>query len=115
MSTFPKEETLHSILLVDNDPDFVKTTTYFFSETGYVIDVAESGYEAITKVKNHHYGVVLLNIDHIDRDGLTLFHSLIHRRPILFINFKDASLIQVTHALVCPVHDTTVNSVTVSG
>ncbi|MDX1410558.1 MAG: PAS domain S-box protein, partial [Nitrospirales bacterium] len=48
---------------------------------GYVIDVAESGYEAIAKVKNQGYGVVLLNIDHIDRDGLTLFHSLIHFVP----------------------------------
>ena len=81
MSPSSKEETPHSILLVDNDPDFIKTTTYFFSENGYVIDVAESGYEAIAKVKNQVYGVVLLNIDHIDRDGLTLFHSLIHFVP----------------------------------
>jgi DNA-binding response OmpR family regulator len=71
----------HSILLVGNDPDFIRTTTYFFSENGYVIDVAESGYEAITKVKSHRYGVVLLNIEHIDRDGLSLFHSLIHFVP----------------------------------
>ena len=81
MSPSPKEETRHSILLVDNDPDFINTTTYFFSETGYVIDVAESGYEAIAKVKSQGYGVVLLNIDHIDRDGLSLFHSLIHFVP----------------------------------
>ncbi len=81
MSPASKEETPHSILLVDNDPDFIKTTTYFFSENGYVIDVAESGYEAIAKVKNQGYGVVLLNIDHIDRDGLTLFHSMIHFVP----------------------------------
>lgn len=75
------QETPHSILLVDNDPDFIRTTTYFFSENGYVIDVAESGYEAINKVKSQPYGVVLLNIDHIDRDGLSLFHSLIHFVP----------------------------------
>jgi len=81
MSLSSKEETPHSILLVDNDPDFIRTTQYFFSGIGYSIDVAESGYEAITKVKGHHYGVVLLNVDHIDRDGLSLFHSLIHFVP----------------------------------
>lgn len=81
MSPTAKEETPHSILLVDNDPDFIRTTTYFFSENGYVIDVAESGYEAINKVKSQRYGVVLLNIDHIDRDGLSLFHSIIHFVP----------------------------------
>ena len=81
MSPSPQDETPHSILLVDNDPDFIRTTTYFFSENGYVIDVAESGYDAITKVKNQRYGVVLLNIDHIDRDGLSLFHSIIHFVP----------------------------------
>jgi PAS domain S-box-containing protein len=81
MSPSSKEKTPHSILLVDNDPDFIGTATYFFSENGYVIDVAESGYEAITKVKRQRYGVVLLNIDHIDRDGLSLFHSLIHFVP----------------------------------
>ena len=81
MSPSSKEETPHSILLVDNDPDFIRTTTFFFSENGYVIDVAESGYEAIAKVKSHRYGVILLNIEHIDRDGLSLFHSLIHFVP----------------------------------
>jgi len=81
MSLSSKEAPTHSILLVDNDPDFIRTTTYFFSEKGYSLDVAESGYEAITKVKGHRYGVVLLNIDHIDRDGLSLFHSLIHFVP----------------------------------
>ena len=53
----------------------------FSAKNGYVIDVAESGYDAITKVKNQRYGVVLLNIDHIDRDGLSLFHSIIHFVP----------------------------------
>ncbi|UCE62860.1 MAG: PAS domain S-box protein, partial [Nitrospirota bacterium] len=81
MSPSRMEETPHSILLIDNDPDFMRAATYFFGEAEYVIDVAESGYEAITKVKTQAYGVVLLNLDHIDREGLSLFHSINHFIP----------------------------------
>lgn len=83
MTRSPREETRYSILLVDNNPDFIRTTLYFFGEHGYSIDVAETGYEAVSMVKRQHYGVVLLNIDHIDRDGLSLFHSLTHFVPDL--------------------------------
>ena len=81
MNPAAKEETPYSVLLVDNDSDFVRTARYFLCEHGYSIEMAPTGYEAITKVKSTQYGVVLLNIDHIDRDGLTLFHSLIHFVP----------------------------------
>ena len=83
MPRSPTEESTYSILLVDNDPSFIRTTTYFFSEHGYSIEVAETGYEAVSKIKRNPYEVVLLNIDHIDRDGLSLFHSLNHFVPDL--------------------------------
>ena len=50
------------ILIVDDEPLIVKGLKYSLEQDGYQIDEAIDGEEAVEKILNHHYDLVLLDV-----------------------------------------------------
>jgi len=65
-----------TILVIDDDKSILRTFTRILQKTGYEIDVAETGKEAIEKADNHHYDLALVDIRLPDMDGTELLAKL---------------------------------------
>ncbi|MFH2203232.1 MAG: response regulator [Elusimicrobiota bacterium] len=50
------------ILLVDDDEDLLKVYQLTLSKTGYEVDVAEGGYQALGKMDKTAYDIVVLDL-----------------------------------------------------
>jgi CheY-like chemotaxis protein len=61
------------VLLVDDDPDVRNILSYVLRQQGLSIDAASHGGEALDFLREHRYGVVLLDLMMPDVDG---FHVL---------------------------------------
>ncbi len=64
------------ILVVDDDKSILRTFTRILQKSGYTIDVAETGKEAIEKSKKQHYDLALIDIRLPDIDGTELLVKL---------------------------------------
>ena len=51
-----------SILIVDDDPDLLECLRELLESSGYLIDTANDGPEALEKLRTGHYGGMILNI-----------------------------------------------------
>ena len=65
-----------SILLVDDDKSILRTFTRILEKSGYDIDTAETGKEAIDKALSRQYDLALLDIRLPDMDGTDLLAKL---------------------------------------
>jgi DNA-binding response OmpR family regulator len=65
-----------SILVVDDDKSILRTFTRILQKSGYEIDVAETGREAMDKAENQHYDLALVDIRLPDMDGTDLLAKL---------------------------------------
>ncbi len=65
-----------NILVVDDDKSILRTFTRILQKSGYEIDVAETGREAIDKAESHHYDLALVDIRLPDMDGTDLLAKL---------------------------------------
>ena len=65
-----------TILVVDDDKSILRTFTRILQKSGYEIDVAETGKEAVEKAENHHYDFALVDIRLPDMDGTDLLAKL---------------------------------------
>lgn len=65
-----------TILVVDDDKSILRTFTRILQKSGYEIDVAETGKEAIEKAENNHYDFSLIDIRLPDMDGTDLLARL---------------------------------------
>ena len=70
------EEAKKNILVVDDDKSILRTFTRILQKSGYEIDVAETGREAMDKAENQHYDLVLVDIRLPDMDGTDLLAKL---------------------------------------
>jgi EAL domain-containing protein (putative c-di-GMP-specific phosphodiesterase class I)/CheY-like chemotaxis protein len=82
------------ILLVDDEPDFVKVMTLRLQAHNYMVDVAYSGEEALEKVKRKP-DLILLDIMLPKMSGYEVCHKLrqdkaTSRIPIIMLTVKDA-------------------------
>ncbi|MFO8101200.1 MAG: response regulator [Dehalococcoidia bacterium] len=50
------------VLIVDDDPNLIKSLGYVLQKEGYEFDIAQDGEEAMEKVKETAPGVILLDI-----------------------------------------------------
>jgi DNA-binding response OmpR family regulator len=64
------------ILVVDDDKSILRTFTRILQKSGYEIDVAETGKEAIDKADSRHYDLALVDIRLPDMDGTELLAKL---------------------------------------
>ncbi len=60
------------ILIVDDDKSILRTFTRILQKSGYKIDIAETGKEAILKADTKHYDLALVDIRLPDMDGTDL-------------------------------------------
>jgi DNA-binding response OmpR family regulator len=64
------------ILVIDDDKSILRTFTRILQKNGYVIDVAETGKEALDKSKKQHYDLALIDIRLPDIEGTELLIKL---------------------------------------
>jgi len=65
-----------TILVVDDDKSILRTFTRILQKSGYAVDVAETGGEAMDKAENQHYDLALVDIRLPDMDGTDLLAKL---------------------------------------
>lgn len=71
------------ILWVDDEIDLLKAHIIFLEERGYKVETAANGDDAIEKVKNSHFDLVLLDEMMPGRDGLSTLVELKEIKPNL--------------------------------
>jgi len=69
-----------TILVVDDDKSILRTFTRILKKSGYEIDVAETGKEAMEKTENRHFDLALVDIRLPDIDGTDLLAKL--KKPL---------------------------------
>jgi CheY-like chemotaxis protein len=62
LQSTPKQETTGTILVVDDDPDFVQITTRILQQAGHRVMVAASGAQALGAMRQRKPDLVLLDI-----------------------------------------------------
>lgn len=60
------------ILIVDDDKDMVSLMRYIFQDEGYEVETANSGEEAIRKLRSGRYPVLILDYDLRDKTGFDI-------------------------------------------
>ena len=68
--------TKKTILVVDDDKSILRTFTHILQKSGYEIDVAETGKEAMEKAENSHFDLALVDVRLPDMDGTDLLAKL---------------------------------------
>jgi K+-sensing histidine kinase KdpD len=69
------------ILVVDDDLDFLKIITIILGNKGYIVDIAPSASEAISRIKEHYYHATILDIVLPDEDGTELLSRILDIHP----------------------------------
>jgi DNA-binding response OmpR family regulator len=70
------KETKKTILVVDDDKSILRVFTRILQKSGYEIDVAETGKEAIEKAETGHYDLALVDVRLPDMDGTELLSRM---------------------------------------
>lgn len=75
------------VLIVDTDKSFVKGLKYSLEQDDYSVDISTSGRDAIEKIENKPYELVLLELDLPDMNGLTICQNIrgLSSVPIIFL------------------------------
>jgi DNA-binding response OmpR family regulator len=69
-----------TILVIDDDKSILRTFTRILQKSGYEIDTAETGKEAMEKADSRHYDLALVDIRLPDIDGTELLAKL--KKPL---------------------------------
>ena len=64
------------ILLVDDSPDLATLVRTYLKDTGWDLDVVETGERAVAQATTERYDVVLMDIDLPGLDGATAAHAI---------------------------------------
>ena len=82
------------ILIVDDEDIVVRSCLRILAETGYTLDVARSGAEALRKIDGATYDVLLLDIMMPQINGLEVLQHVRQKRPasevIMFTGLSQA-------------------------
>lgn len=85
--------TYDKILIVDDDDALRESMVSILESEGYILDVAKSGQEAETKIKNNVYNLILLDIRLPDISGIDLLAKINKYSPkvkkIMLTGFPD--------------------------
>lgn len=79
-----------SILVVDDEENFLTLVHWFLSQRGYDVVIASSAEEALSLLTGHPFDVALLDIKLGTVDGITLLEQLIQRLPELKVIMMTA-------------------------
>lgn len=75
------EKEKRKILLVEDEQVLREALQEWLKDDGYEVEVAESGEEALERVKNEEYGVVVLDLRLPGIDGLHVFEEVKDLKP----------------------------------
>jgi two-component system, OmpR family, alkaline phosphatase synthesis response regulator PhoP len=64
------------ILVIDDDPDLVETTTMILESSHYEVVAAYGGIEGLQKAKSEHPDLIVLDVMMPDKDGYTVCKEL---------------------------------------
>ena len=78
-----------NILVIDDDKSILRTFTRILKKSGYDIDIAETGKEALEKSKEKNFDLALIDIRLPDMDGTDLL-------PKMQKNMRNAVKIMIT-------------------
>ncbi len=81
------------ILIVDDDTATVEILTLYLSKEGFSVDSVQNGKEALQKISEAEYDLILLDIMMPKLDGLKTIKIIRenHLTPIIFISAKDTT------------------------
>lgn len=65
-----------NVLVVDDNPDLLNTFALILKRKGYKVDTASDGLSAVTKVKERHFDVILMDIIMPRMDGIEAFRLI---------------------------------------
>lgn len=65
-----------SILIIDDDKNILKILSKLLEKEGYAVNTSETGQEALDKIKNQNYNVVLIDVKLQDVNGLNLLDQI---------------------------------------
>ena len=71
------------ILLVDDDMALNETIAQILEEEGYALDIACSGEDALNKIRNHVYNLVILDIQLPDINGIQVLSKINKLSPMI--------------------------------
>jgi len=91
------------ILVVDDEPAFLKLVTIILEEEGYDVVAVETGEEAVKATQDNFFSVVLVDRKLPDTDGVKLLESFEDTEPkirkIIFTGFPSIDNVQEAIAL----------------
>lgn len=71
------------VLIVDDEPDFIETTMKRMCRNGVRCESAESGEEAIEKIRKGDIDVVLLDVKMPGMDGVETLRAIKRMKPLI--------------------------------
>jgi two-component system OmpR family response regulator len=80
------------ILVIEDEPDLLRTITRTLREAGYAVDSAEDGENGLAKAQNWDYDLLLLDVLLPRLDGWELLRELrkTKKTPVLMLTARDA-------------------------
>lgn len=77
----------HRILLVDDDRDILEFLSYNLDKEGFKVDATESGEDALSRVRQNEYDIVILDVMMPNMDGIEACQQIresgIEKEPII--------------------------------
>jgi CheY-like chemotaxis protein len=80
---------MKSVLVVDDDPNIVKTYKLVLESVGYSVDTARNGIEALFKSKKVHHDLIIIDMNLPDMLGNQLAEQIRQEKP-------DIKIIMIT-------------------
>lgn len=79
------------ILMVEDDTNITSTLTYYLQNEGFLMETAKSKYEAIEKIDQKEYNLILLDITLPDGNGYEVYKKLKEKysTPVIFLTALD--------------------------
>ena len=72
-----------TILLIDNEPSFVRALARLLQRDGYRVDTAAEGQQALVQLQTQHYDVILCDLWMPGLDGRAFYTRLQQQAPAL--------------------------------
>jgi DNA-binding response OmpR family regulator len=82
METSTRPSLRFSVLIVDDEPDICRALSDLLEHEGYHIAAAERGMDAMAKIHERSFSVVLLDLDLPDIEGSAVLRSVRRSIPI---------------------------------
>ena len=72
-------QTSWTILVIDDDPGILSGLSRLLRRDGHTVETADNGYQALERLPEHHYDLILCDLRRPDLDG-PVFYSRLRRQ-----------------------------------